>query len=279
LWFNSHPDIFDQRALHRPDEQTMTEIKHIKCACEKCGSPIAFPAHGIGTTVKCPHCDQSTMLCAPIAGSVDPPAKADETFSTMEESPSGDSSSPLESSPQSGTLEEEEQDLPVSESLPTGGRRWLAPLAIVLLAAGTAMMFAFRAKQAGSTLSEKPEPKTATNGAIVRSAISDPVKADGTVSQVSRAKSIADLKASPITIEKAKGSSLVYAVGRLKNDSDSQRFGVNVEIELTDAGGSILGIAKDYRNVLEPRQEWRFRALVLHPKAVSAKVAAIREEE
>jgi hypothetical protein len=31
--------------------------------------------------------------------------------------------------------------------------------------------------------------------------------------------------------------------------------------------------------VLEPRQEWRFRALVLDGKAVSAAVAAIREQE
>lgn len=257
----------------------MTEMKHIKCPCEKCGSPIAFPAHGIGTTVKCPHCDQSTLLCAPIANLVNFPAKADETLLTMEESPSGNASSSGETSPQSGTFEEDEQDLRVSESVSNGGRRWLVPLGIVLLAAGAAMILAFRAKQASSSSSGKADLKTATNGAFVSSEVSDPVKADGTASQVSRAKSIADLKTGPITIEKAKGSSLVYAVGRLKNDSDSQRFGVNVEIELTDAGGSILGLAKDYRNVLEPRQEWRFRALVLHPTAVSAKVAVIREEE
>ena len=33
---------------------------------------------------------------------------------------------------------------------------------------------------------------------------------------------------SPITIEKTKGSSLIYAVGTLSNDSDRQRFGVKV---------------------------------------------------
>jgi len=54
---------------------------------------------------------------------------------------------------------------------------------------------------------------------------------------------------------------------------------VNLELELTDARGNKAGTAKDYRTVIEPRQEWRFRALVLDSKAVSAKVAAIREEE
>jgi hypothetical protein len=93
------------------------------------------------------------------------------------------------------------------------------------------------------------------------------------------AKSIDDLKVGPITLEKAKGSSLVYAVGVLRNDSSHQRFGVNLELELTDARGNKAGSAKDYRAVLEPRQEWRFRALVLDSKAVSGKVAAIREEE
>jgi len=93
-------------------------------------------------------------------------------------------------------------------------------------------------------------------------------------------KSIDDLKvASIITLEKTKGSSLIYAVGLLKNDSIHQRYGVTIELELTDAGGNRAGTAKDYRAVLEPRQEWRFRALVLDSKAASAKVAVIREEE
>ena len=91
-------------------------------------------------------------------------------------------------------------------------------------------------------------------------------------------KSIADLKPGTISLEKARGSSLVYAVGILRNDSTHQRFGVNIELELTDARGNKAGTAKDYRAVLEPRQEWRFRALVLDSKAVTAKMSSIREE-
>jgi len=106
-----------------------------------------------------------------------------------------------------------------------------------------------------------------------------PAPATNTEVRAQAAKSLDDLKVGPIKLEKAKGSSLVYAVGVMKNASDFQRFGVTIELEVTDAGGRKVGTAKDYRNVIEPRQEWRFRALVLDSKAVSASVARIREEE
>jgi hypothetical protein len=92
-------------------------------------------------------------------------------------------------------------------------------------------------------------------------------------------KSTQDLKVGPVRLEKAKGSSLVYAVGTLRNESPHQRFGVKLELELTGPDGRKVGLAKDYRSVLEPKQEWNFRALVLDAKAVSAKVASIREDE
>ena len=91
-------------------------------------------------------------------------------------------------------------------------------------------------------------------------------------------KSIADLKPGPISLEKAKGSSLVYAVGVLRNDSDHQRFGVTIELDLADLRGNKVGTAKDYRAVIEPRQEWRFRALILDSKAITAKIGSIHEE-
>jgi hypothetical protein len=92
-------------------------------------------------------------------------------------------------------------------------------------------------------------------------------------------KSTDDFKIGAITLEKAKGSSLIYAQGTLRNNSEHQRFGVKLEFELTDARGAVVGAAKDYRAVIEPRQEWRFRALVLDAKAVAARVSSIREDE
>jgi rRNA maturation protein Nop10 len=84
---------------------------------------------------------------------------------------------------------------------------------------------------------------------------------------------------SAITLEKAPDSSLVYAVGTLKNRANRQRFGVRVELDLLDAAGQNVGTAKDYQSVLEPNGEWRFKALVVDAKTVAAKVASIKEDQ
>lgn len=95
-----------------------------------------------------------------------------------------------------------------------------------------------------------------------------------------RPRALEDLKViGSVSIEKAKSSRLSYAMGTLKNDSDHQRFGVKVDLELFDSAGNKLPTkASDYVQMLEPRKEWHFRALVLEPKAVSAKVAALQED-
>jgi hypothetical protein len=92
-------------------------------------------------------------------------------------------------------------------------------------------------------------------------------------------KSIDDFKIGPIALEKGKGTGLVYAVGVLRNGSEHQRFGIKLELELSDANGNKVGTAKDYRAVLEPRQEWRFRALILDNRATSARLASVEEDQ
>jgi uncharacterized OB-fold protein len=89
----------------------------------------------------------------------------------------------------------------------------------------------------------------------------------------------AGFHSSPITIEKTKGSSLIYAIGTLSNISDRQRFGVKVQFDLFDESGQKVGTAKDYQQVIEPKSEWKFRALVVTAKATSAKVASVTEEK
>jgi hypothetical protein len=84
---------------------------------------------------------------------------------------------------------------------------------------------------------------------------------------------------SPITLEKTAGSSLVYAVGTVKNSTDRQRFGVRIEFELLDAEGKKLGTAKDYQQVMEAGSEWHCKALVVESKAASARLAGIKEEQ
>jgi hypothetical protein len=88
-----------------------------------------------------------------------------------------------------------------------------------------------------------------------------------------------ELLASEVTLEKAPGTSLVYAVGTVKNTSNRQRFGLKVELDLSDATGQKLGTASDYKPVLEPGAEWQFKALVVDSKAKSATVKTIHEDQ
>lgn len=91
-------------------------------------------------------------------------------------------------------------------------------------------------------------------------------------------KSLADLKVATVQFEKTEGTSLTYAVGKLKNDSAFQRFGVKLELKLIDVGGRNVGLATDYAPLIEPHAEWNFHALVTDPKAVKAEVSDIKEE-
>jgi hypothetical protein len=85
-------------------------------------------------------------------------------------------------------------------------------------------------------------------------------------------------KVSTITLEKAPGTSLVYAVGTVRDVLGKQRFGVRLELDLFDATNQKLGTAKDYQQVLEPGAEWRFKALVVQTKATSARLATVSEQ-
>jgi hypothetical protein len=88
------------------------------------------------------------------------------------------------------------------------------------------------------------------------------------------------LKIGKVEIDQPKGSGLRYAVGTLKNDSDHSRYGITIELTLLDKNNQPLPTkASDYLQMLEPRKEWRFRALVVDSKAVSVKVNSVREEE
>jgi len=88
--------------------------------------------------------------------------------------------------------------------------------------------------------------------------------------------------ASPVTLEKVTGSSLVYAVGTVRSLTNRQRFGVTVELDLLDANDQSLNgetnRPTDYQAVIEPKSEWRYRAPVRDKKATSAKVVVIKEQ-
>jgi hypothetical protein len=222
----------------------MSKTSHLKGPCQRCGGTIEFPADGAGLEVTCPHCDQLTVLAA--APAVEAP-------------------------------DEVPDDSPVDMPPPSPKRKPAIMAALVLVvAAMVAGAFLLRGRPDQFRASPPSPAPPPTNVAAPREA---PIRPTNVPTPTKGPKSIDDFKVGRIMLEKTRGSSLVYAIGVLRNDSEHQRFGVSLELELADAQGNPAGTAKDYRAVLEPRQEWRFRALVLEPKAVSARVAAIREEE
>jgi hypothetical protein len=83
----------------------------------------------------------------------------------------------------------------------------------------------------------------------------------------------------PFKLEKTPGSSLVYVIGTVQNPTERQRFGVKVEFSLFDTNDNAIGTATDYEQIIEPHGEWRFKAMVIESKAVSAKFHSIIEAQ
>jgi ribosomal protein S27E len=217
----------------------MAETNYFKCACKECGNHIEFPASTTGTTVTCPHCGQWTELQLP--------------------------------------------------QKPTAGKSFnpgmAAVIGCVVIAAGLAGWFYhWKTTSANESATApmikevvKPAPeagvaRTNPEPAVVTQAV---VEADTTP----RPKSHADLKAGKIQLEKTPGNSLVYAVGTVKNDSAYQRFGVKIELDLFNRDGAKIDATQDYKDIIEPHQVWHFRALIPDTKTVSAKLAALTEQD
>jgi hypothetical protein len=241
-------------------EPAMSDAKYLKCPCEKCGGPIEFPAAGLGVGVNCPHCGQRTTLFAPDA--VVGEASPGEPLSTAALPPTPEADGALAAESHAGKGR---------------GRARVVAVGIVLVALGGAGAGTFYHWKNRRHSQSKPVSLTSFKTSEVVSAASDPAPAPPPTPTT--LKSIDDLKVGAITLEKAKSGSLVYAVGVLKNDSDYARYGVKIELDLSDAKGGRASKATDYTQVIDPRKEWRFRALILDSKAVSAKLAKITEDE
>lgn len=218
----------------------MNDSEYLRGHCDQCSGEIEFPATAAGQMTACPLCGQSTTLVAVTAT----PAVA---------------ARPAKRGVSRGVV------------FALAGIVAIAVAGAVLLTRGPNS-----AESVSAPFTDNTNAPTATATALP--ATVPKVETNSAPASPAKPRSLEDLKTGPISLEKAKNSSLVYAVGVLRNESDHQRFGVTVEVELTDARGNDAGKAKDYRAVIEPRQEWRFRALVLNSKATEGKVAHIREE-
>jgi len=217
----------------------MNEATYLKCSCKQCGNHIEFPETAAGRVVDCPHCGKATVLSAG-------PPRAAQVRGVAEK--------------------------PATRSAVRTILLFVIPALTLALAAG-GLLFAKHLKMQVAPAPSAKLPEMATNPAVQL--------ATQAVAQVAAkpAKSLEDLKVGEIQLEKTKGTGLVYAVGKLKNDSDYQRFGVKIELDLFNQKGAKVGTAQDQISILEPRQEWPFHALITDSKAVSAKLASVKEED
>jgi len=159
--------------------------------------------------------------------------------------------------------------VPDEPTLPRKGIIY-AVIAAVILGLGLAGALA-ALKRAERMVTQKKERAAATS----TNSPAPGVPADPAL----QAATQAGFQISTITLEKTPGSSLVYAVGTVRNQTTKQRFGVKLELDLLDSAGAKVGSAKDYQQLLEPNSLWQFRALVTESKAASAKLAMIKEDQ
>jgi hypothetical protein len=91
------------------------------------------------------------------------------------------------------------------------------------------------------------------------------------------AAAAAGFEVSAISLEKGQVAAETYAVGTVVNKSNRQRPGVTLELDLLDAGGQQVGIARSYRPALAPGAKWEFKMPLGDAKAASARLASIKE--
>lgn len=168
-------------------------------------------------------------------------------------------------------------ELPAAASAPRkSSSKWILAGIIILVAglAGGAGALVMAQRLAAKSKPRQNEPRQGFN------AKSDtPARAGAPATPHRGDNSPFDgFSASEVKIESKAGSTLVYAVGTVKNETDKPRFGVTVELGLFDAAGQRLGGARDYKDSMEPRSEWSFRALLVQKHVAAARVSAIREQ-
>jgi len=158
---------------------------------------------------------------------------------------------------------------------PGRGRNWFIAGTVILVVGVVAIV-------AILITAQRLMKKTREKNEAFRSSVSPVVRtntAARSAAPSAPARLINEFSSSPVAIEKAAGSSIAYATGTLKNASDRQRFGVSVELEVLNAAGAKIGVAKDSAQLIEPRSEWKFRALLIQKNAASARVTDVKEQK
>lgn len=257
-----------------------------KGACTHCGGHIEFPREALDAQVVCPHCGATTALLdnlAPVPAEGTPhlpdPAAPPPVPRTDQASGTPAKAKGAGTAPKPGNSFSRECpgcSLEVSikaDACPACGAilrekkgfnlKLLIPVAVLVVAAGG--FFALK-----SGLLQLPARGSSGGEAgptfTKPSAPPKPVKRTGKFELVGH------------KIEKTPGTSLIYVVGSVLNDTDKQKFSVRVTFALTDKSGKAAGEATDYITVIEPGDSWNFRALILDSAAENAKLTSLEAE-
>lgn len=277
---------------------------YLKCKCPHCGAEVSYPDYAGGGASACGKCGKTVLL--PRAAAVPQSTPAPSVPAKPVAAPSHAPVVAQKSSPPS----------PVAKSAPAGVKRvepsairaadpggarparsaflrvclWTLNIAIVLAVVLVVGNHLKNRPPPGE--GEKSAPLPSAPGSAAKqappsapsapSATPPPANPTPAVTTPKGPKLLGDLKITQVALDQpkgAKGSRLVYVTGVLKNDSDHQRFGVRVELELLDATTNKVGTATDYRQMLEPRATWQFRAIVTDRRATAARLVGVKEDE
>ena len=278
---------------------------YLKCKCPHCGAEVSYPDYAGGGASGCAKCGKTVLLPRAAAVPQSAPAKpVANPIPTPIAAPKPAPSAPPIKPPSAPAKRVDPSAIRPAEPKPTAGRStflriclWSLNVAIVLavvIVIGNHFKNrpptaeAEAAPQPGplpESTPAAPQPKQPSTPApaapapVAAPPAALPAPAPGTPKGP---KLLGDLKVTQVALDQpkgAKGSRLVYVTGVLKNDSDHQRFGVRVELDLLDATTNKVGTATDYRQMLEPRATWQFRALVTDRRTVGARFAGVKEDE
>jgi len=139
-------------------------------------------------------------------------------------------------------------------------------IALLILGGGTAALL-IRLKHEQRVVAEKKRALAAPTNSVPKSA--------GPTERAANA----GFRISAIKLEKTQGTGIVHAVGTVKNATGRKCFSVKIELDVLDAAGEKIGTATDQVATLEAKADWKFNALVVESKAVSAMLASIKEDQ
>ena len=266
---------------------------YIKGSCTHCNGRISFPAGAKGSTIKCPHCAQATVLsdpneasggddtvkgsCTHCNGRISFPAYAAGASiacphcsqSTVLTLPAGAAPTAPAAvpGPQGGAPRTQPGGrLHSNAAPPVPKARVPRPETLALAAKGGKKAMSVLVGGGGALL------VVVLIAVVMNFAGKGGGQAAGPVGRGE------GLEVLTFNIQKAQEGGLVYVVGTLTNHDAVQYFDVRVEFNLFDASGAQFSDTSDYQGNLAPNDGWEFRALVLEEGVAKAELKGVTGE-